>query len=443
MSSTSELLTHLTSVLSRLTPAQTANVIGHLADFANLPATPHIVPCSGATDLVSNVSALLGSDETGATHLSNNLARFRDGELFTRLSGPVRGAKVFVFQSFAPCYEPDQPTAKPLASPNDAIIEFLITLDAVARAGPRLVTAVVPYFAYANQDCASVHRQALPAPLLARVIERAASHTVMVEPPSLQVTGFFEKGLDVLSMDDLFGPHLKGLLEAARAAGRDLVIVAARPASTARARRCARAAGIDLAIAVADNALHTDLIKTHGYVEAEAPVENLPVDADTGNLACDVHDGEASDGRTLFFRPFGRDALFEGAPLIPAAALNDAASYDAVSLVGDVDGAEVVIVDDALSRPEWIEKIAARCIAQGAAVAHAVAAHPTAPPAELRRLAAAMKAGTSPLTSAAVLPTVPLPGSISPIEVLAGPLEEALARVVTNLFNAAGVRDLE
>jgi ribose-phosphate pyrophosphokinase len=72
-----------------------------------------------------------------------NIKRFADGECSVRIEENVRGKDVFLMQTCA-------------APVNDSIMELLLTLSAVRRAGAQRVTAVIPYFGYKH------HRRGLP-----------------------------------------------------------------------------------------------------------------------------------------------------------------------------------------------------------------------------------------------------------------------------------------
>ena len=67
------------------------------------------------------------------------LSRFANGELYCRYGENVRGADVFVLQSFC----------DPI---NDRIMEQLIMIDAAKRASAKRITAVCPFYGYARQD---------------------------------------------------------------------------------------------------------------------------------------------------------------------------------------------------------------------------------------------------------------------------------------------------
>jgi ribose-phosphate pyrophosphokinase len=67
--------------------------------------------------------------------------RFRDSELYVRLedTSEIKGKHVYIIHTFFP-------------SPNDSLIELLLTIDAVKDYAPTKVSLIIPYFVYARQD---------------------------------------------------------------------------------------------------------------------------------------------------------------------------------------------------------------------------------------------------------------------------------------------------
>ena len=60
-----------------------------------------------------------------------NIFRFKDGEICVKIEQNIRGKDVFIIQSTCP----------PV---NENLMELLIILDALRRASPRRITAVLP-----------------------------------------------------------------------------------------------------------------------------------------------------------------------------------------------------------------------------------------------------------------------------------------------------------
>src|SRR3989344_8018945 len=98
-----------------------------------------------------------------AKELGKNLSpaeiiRFADSECRVRIQEDVEGKDVFIIQS--------------LSNPVDEyLMELLLMGDAVKRAEPRKITAVIPYHGYARQD--RIHRpgECLSAQVVAKLIE--------------------------------------------------------------------------------------------------------------------------------------------------------------------------------------------------------------------------------------------------------------------------------
>ena len=79
-----------------------------------------------------------------AEHLGTQLAKsqiyhFADGETLIKVEDNVCGKHVYIIQ----------PTSPPV---NDNLMELILTISAVKRAGAAHVTCIVPYYGYARQD---------------------------------------------------------------------------------------------------------------------------------------------------------------------------------------------------------------------------------------------------------------------------------------------------
>lgn len=125
-----------------------------------------------------------------ARHLNMSLARalvgrFSDGEVLVEIIDSVRGQDVFIVQ----------PTCRPT---NENLMELLIMLDAVRRASPKRVTAVVPYFGYARQDRRPRSaRVSISAKVVANMISEAGADRVLtMDLHADQIQGFFNIPVD-------------------------------------------------------------------------------------------------------------------------------------------------------------------------------------------------------------------------------------------------------
>nr|MDO8117948.1 ribose-phosphate diphosphokinase [Candidatus Sigynarchaeota archaeon] len=112
--------------------------------------------------------------------------RFNDGEIRVKIESNIRGKDVFLVQS----------TCNPV---NENIMELLIMLDALRRASPRRITAVIPYYGYARQDRKDQPRVPITAKLIANIITVAGANRVLtMDLHAGQIQGFFDIPLDHL-----------------------------------------------------------------------------------------------------------------------------------------------------------------------------------------------------------------------------------------------------
>ncbi len=160
---------------------------------------------------------------------------FSDGETWVKVNENVRGNDVFVIQ--------------PTNSPASNIMELLVMLDAVCRASPARVTAVIPYFGYARQDRKDQPRVAISAKLMANLISTAGADRILtMDLHSAQIQGFFDIPFDHLFASPVFVEYLKAELP------EDLVVVAPDIGSVKMAR--AYATRLNAALALVDKRRH-------------------------------------------------------------------------------------------------------------------------------------------------------------------------------------------
>lgn len=170
-----------------------------------------------------------------AKHLNVKLTpvdihKFNDGEIYVRILESVRGCNVFIIQ----------PTS---TDANLHLMELLIMVDALKRASPKRITAVIPYFGYSRQDRKTKPREPITAKLVAKLLEAAGVDRVMTFDLHVpQVQGFFDIPSDNL---DLIPIHAECILNKKL---KDIVIVAPDVGSAARARALARVIHAPIAI---------------------------------------------------------------------------------------------------------------------------------------------------------------------------------------------------
>jgi ribose-phosphate pyrophosphokinase len=125
------------------------------------------------------------------------IERFPDGEIFVRVETSVRGKDVFVIQ----------PTCSPV---NENFTELLIILDALRRASPARISAIIPYYGYARQDKKVGGREPITARMIADMLTvGGADRMLMVDLHSPQIQGFFDIPVDHLTAVSIICEHLK------------------------------------------------------------------------------------------------------------------------------------------------------------------------------------------------------------------------------------------
>ncbi|MBV9441029.1 MAG: ribose-phosphate pyrophosphokinase [Candidatus Eremiobacteraeota bacterium] len=140
--------------------------------------------------------------------------RFKNDECRIEIKENVRGAEVFVVQSF--CRSPQGATV------NDAVMELLLIIDALRRASANRITAVIPYFGYAKQDKKTKGREPISAKLVANMIEMAgAARIVTLDLHAAQIQGFFDIPVDNL----MAAPTLCNYLKDKKLEGDKIVVV--------------------------------------------------------------------------------------------------------------------------------------------------------------------------------------------------------------------------
>jgi ribose-phosphate pyrophosphokinase len=119
-----------------------------------------------------------------------DLRTFADGEVYCRYEESIRGADVFLVQSTAANAGQDM-------TPNDALMELLVMVDAAQGASAHRIIAVMPWFGYARQDKKSQPREPISARVVAKALEAVGVDRVLaMDLHSGQVQGFFEVPVD-------------------------------------------------------------------------------------------------------------------------------------------------------------------------------------------------------------------------------------------------------
>lgn len=168
------------------------------------------------------------------------LTHFSDGEIQVQINESVRGKDVFLIHTMSD-------------SVNDALMELLITIDALKRGSAHSIYVVLTYYPYARQDRKSKSREPVSAKLVANLIKEAgADHLILLDIHEVQLQGFFDIPVDHLDTIPLFATYYRAL----QFYGDDFVVVAPSHSGTARAYRLAQY--LDTAIAIIDTQEHKD-----------------------------------------------------------------------------------------------------------------------------------------------------------------------------------------
>jgi ribose-phosphate pyrophosphokinase len=194
-----------------------------------------------------------------------SISSFADGETRVRIEDDVRNADVFIVQ--------------PLSAPaNERLVALALIADAAHAAGAALVSAVIPYFAYARQDVRKHPGEPRSAQLAARILAAAGIERVIaLELHSPALESAFPMPVVHLRADELLIPIARN---------RGYAIVSPDAGGMKRAQRYAGALGAPLAV----------VAKARTGPDVAAPLQVL---GDVRGQACLVVDDMASTGRTL------------------------------------------------------------------------------------------------------------------------------------------------
>jgi ribose-phosphate pyrophosphokinase len=181
--------------------------------------------------LANRIAGKLNVDLGGVT-----LKTFDDGEVYCRYEESIRGADVFIVQ-------PTCGNADTGVTPNDALMELLLMIDAAVGASAHRVIAVTPWFGYSRQDKKSAPREPISARLVARALESAGADRVLtMDLHAGQIQGFFQKPVDHMTALFMLTQYFADMqLE-------DLVVVSPDAGRVKLAKNFASKIGAELAI---------------------------------------------------------------------------------------------------------------------------------------------------------------------------------------------------
>ena len=179
---------------------------------------------SGSSNL--NLSKCIAK-AIGVELLNTKIDNFSDGELRVQVLDNI-GTDVMIVQS----------TSTPV---NDHLMELLLLVDTVKRAGAHNITAIMPYFGYSRQDRCTYKHGRISASLVIKMLELAGvTEIITLDLHSTQLEGMFNIPVKNLSTESIFFPLLQNK--------ENIIVVSPDIGGTARARNYSSLLGSDLAI---------------------------------------------------------------------------------------------------------------------------------------------------------------------------------------------------
>lgn len=192
-----------------------------------------IIAGSEAQDFAYRVCDELASKDANHTvqPINTLLDKFSNGESRVEILDSIRDKDVFVFQS----------TGK---NSNDDIMELVLILDALKRAGCYRITTVLLNYPYARQDRKVKSRVPISSKLVADLLTMAGTDRVLtIELHSPQTAGFFNCPVDNLYSGPVFIDHIKS-----KHPDNNICIVAPDAGSVKRAKSYAKVLDCDVAM---------------------------------------------------------------------------------------------------------------------------------------------------------------------------------------------------
>jgi ribose-phosphate pyrophosphokinase len=258
------------------------------------------------------------ADKLGITPGPVTLKTFSNGEVYCRYGESIRGADVFIVQPT--CANP----ATGL-TPNDALMELMIMIDAAVGASAHRVVAVTPWFGYSRQDKKSAPREPISARLVARMLERAGADRVLtMDLHAGQIQGFFSKPVDHMTALFILTQHFKDL------GLQDLVVVAPDAGRVKLNKKFANKLGAELAILDKERPSHQ--VAEIGHIIGD-------VKGKTAVIVDDIIDTAGT------LRVAGQTVLDAGARAVYAAATHPVVSGDAYENLAAAGFEQIVVTD--------------------------------------------------------------------------------------------------
>lgn len=229
---------------------------------------------SSNPQLAGEVCRLLGMSPGQAA-----ISRFSSGEIYVNIGESVRGADVYVLQSFC--------------SPvNEHFVELLVMIDALKRSSAGMINVILPYYGYARQEKQDTIREPISAKVVADVLTTVGAERVItmdLHAPAIQ--GFFNIPVDHMTALDLFADYLR------KKDLQDAVIVSPDAGRAKTAERLATYLDLPVALMNKRRPKHNEAEITHviGDVRGKVPIiiEDM---IDTGGTIIKVVDSLVEHG---------------------------------------------------------------------------------------------------------------------------------------------------
>jgi ribose-phosphate pyrophosphokinase len=262
-----------------------------------------------------------------------DLRTFADGEVYCRYQESIRGADVFLIQSTAANKAEGM-------TPNDALMELMVMIDAAKGASAHRIIAVMPWYGYSRQDKKSAPREPISARVVAQCLEAIGVDRVLtMDLHSGQVQGFFSKPVDHMTAMPMLTQWFMN-----QEWNDDLVIVSPDAGRVKVARNFARTVGCHWAVMEKERPEHN--VATTGYVVGD-------VQGKTAVLVDDMIDTAGT------LTAAAKTVLDEGAASVIACATHGIFSGPAYErLAYENSGIERIVVTDTIPlRPGYPDNI--------------------------------------------------------------------------------------
>lgn len=187
-----------------------------------------IFACKGAEEFATKIC-----DSIGINLGKKEVFKFKNDNTFVKILETVREDDVFIVQTMNPPVD-------------ERIMELLITLDALKRASPKRITAVLPYYPYSRSDKKDQPRIPITAKLIADLLVAAGANRILtcdLHNPAIQ--GFISVPSDQLKAKDLLLSYFVPIVNENR---ENVTVVATDAGSSKKAYKYAERLGISISL---------------------------------------------------------------------------------------------------------------------------------------------------------------------------------------------------